>query len=469
MSDEELTKLFEGYGWHPMIVQGADLDGELAGALDTAYGEIRDLQGEARNGKRPERPRWPMLIVQVAQGLDRAEGGRRHPGRGHVEGPPGARDEGQVRPRAPQDPRGVAALLQAGGAVRRQRRADGGDPGLLPAPGDLRMGANPHVNGGKMRKDLKLPELGKHALEVAEPGRGDRQRARPAGRVLRGRLPAERRRGQLPHRLPRRGGVQPARRGVRGHRPRLGVAARSRRSTRGTPPTGASWRCSRSTTARAGCRATCSPAATACSPATRRSSRSSTGWSTSTRSSSRCPRTRPPGASRWAALNYLLTSVGWRQDHNGYSHQMPGFINSMLNRKEDTARVYLPPDANTLLATFEQVLQVHADDQPRDRLEAPAAAVAHDRRGTRARGEGSEHVRVGQQPARRPGHRARGLRHDPDDRAAGRHGAAARARPGAEGALRVRHRPVHAWRGPRRTRTGCPRATSTRCSPTTSP
>jgi xylulose-5-phosphate/fructose-6-phosphate phosphoketolase len=56
-----------------------------------------------------------------------------------------------------------------------------------------------------------------------------------------------------------------------------------------------------------------------------------------------------------AGLNYLLTSVGWRQDHNGYSHQMPGFINSMLNRKEDTARVYLPPDANTLLATMERV------------------------------------------------------------------------------------------------------------------
>jgi xylulose-5-phosphate/fructose-6-phosphate phosphoketolase len=57
------------------------------------------------------------------------------------------------------------------------------------------------------------------------------------------------------------------------------------------------------------------------------------------------------------SLNYLLTSVGWRQDHNGYSHQVPGFINSMLNRKEDTARVYLPSDANTLLATMEKCLQ----------------------------------------------------------------------------------------------------------------
>jgi xylulose-5-phosphate/fructose-6-phosphate phosphoketolase len=58
-----------------------------------------------------------------------------------------------------------------------------------------------------------------------------------------------------------------------------------------------------------------------------------------------------------ASLNYLLTSVGWRQDHNGYSHQMPGFINSMLNRREDTARVYLPPDSNTLLATMAECLE----------------------------------------------------------------------------------------------------------------
>ncbi len=58
-----------------------------------------------------------------------------------------------------------------------------------------------------------------------------------------------------------------------------------------------------------------------------------------------------------AGLNYLLTSVGWRQDHNGYSHQMPGFINSMLNRKTDFARVYLPPDANTLVATMAKVLE----------------------------------------------------------------------------------------------------------------
>jgi xylulose-5-phosphate/fructose-6-phosphate phosphoketolase len=68
LSDEELTKLFEGYGWHPLIVQGDDLDAAMAAALDTAYGEIRELQEAARGGNRPERPRWPMLVVKTLKG-----------------------------------------------------------------------------------------------------------------------------------------------------------------------------------------------------------------------------------------------------------------------------------------------------------------------------------------------------------------------------------------------------------------
>ena len=68
MSDTELTKLFEGYGWHPIIVDGKDLDGELARALDTAHSEIRELQDVARAGNPPARPTWPMLIVRSPKG-----------------------------------------------------------------------------------------------------------------------------------------------------------------------------------------------------------------------------------------------------------------------------------------------------------------------------------------------------------------------------------------------------------------
>ena len=89
-----------------------------------------------------------------------------------------------------------------------------------------------------------------------------------------------------------------------------------------------------------------------------------------------------------SSLNYLLTSVGWRQDHNGYSHQMPGFINSMLNRREETARVYLPPDANTLLATMSECLQatglinlVIANKHPMPSWLSMDDAIEHVRRG----------------------------------------------------------------------------------------
>jgi xylulose-5-phosphate/fructose-6-phosphate phosphoketolase len=68
MSDEELTKLFEGFGWHPLIVEGEDLDASLAAALDQAYGEIRSVQEESRSGKRPERPRWPMIVLRSPKG-----------------------------------------------------------------------------------------------------------------------------------------------------------------------------------------------------------------------------------------------------------------------------------------------------------------------------------------------------------------------------------------------------------------
>ena len=99
MSDEELTKLFEGYGWHPLIVEGDDqLDAELAAALDTAL--RRDPRAPGAGAQRRQAARAPALAddrAQVAQGLDRSQGGRRGQGRGDLEGAPGAGDEGEDR------------------------------------------------------------------------------------------------------------------------------------------------------------------------------------------------------------------------------------------------------------------------------------------------------------------------------------------------------------------------------------
>ena len=170
MSDEELTKLFEGFGWHPLIVEG-DGPRRRAGARRSTrrYGEIRELQDELPRGSAgPERPRWPMIVAALAQGLDRHQGARRHPGRGHLEGAPGARDAGEDQPRAPRGARGVAALLHARRSCST-RTAPRSRRSLAACPtGDLRMGANPHVNGGKLRKPLNLPDLDEHARRRPE-------------------------------------------------------------------------------------------------------------------------------------------------------------------------------------------------------------------------------------------------------------------------------------------------------------
>ena len=170
------------------------------------------------------------------------------------------------------------------------------------------------------------------------------------------------------------------------------------------------------------------------------------------------------------ALNYLLTSVGWRQDHNGYSHQMPGFINSMLNRKSDFARVYLPPDANTLVATMAKCLEctstinlVIASKHPLPQwLSMDEARGA--RRGAVRRAGGSPPAttwpsRTSCSPAA-----ARSRRWSCSPPASLLREETARA----EGPLRQRQRPLLAWRCRRLTPTACPRRTSPTCSPRTS-
>ena len=182
--------------------------------------------------------------------------------------------------------------------------------------------------------------------------------------------------------------------------------------------------------ARAGWKDICSPGGTGCSTATRPSSISSIRWSTSTPNGSRSSR-EVPWRRPIASLNYLLTSHVWRQDHNGFSHQDPGFIDYVANKKADTVRVYFPPDANTLLCITDHCLQswdrinvIVAGKQPEPQW------LDHGR-GDQALQPGHRHVGLGQQ---RPGRRARRgdglLRRRPDARDPGGGGfASPRARP----------------------------------------
>ena len=356
MSNEELTKLFEGYGWHPLIVDGPtdDLDTELGTALDTAHGEIRELQESVRSGgKRPDRPRWPMIVLKSPKGWT----GPKEVDGVKVEGTSKAHQVPAMK--AKSDP-GHLKILEDW--LRSYGPADLFDDNGGPIPeiaeacptGDLRMGANPHVNGGKLRKDLKLPDLNKHALDVSAPGQTNGSALMQLGEwyadVFRLNEKEQNFRIMCPDEVAsnRLGAVFEATDHAwewpldpeidTGHAPdgRI-MEVLSEHNCQG-------WLQGYVLTGRHGI----FPCYEAFIPIIDGMVNQYSKFLKM--SKEEAPWREPP-----AGLNYLLTSVGWRQDHNGYSHQMPGFINSMLNRKEDTARVYLPPDSNTLLATMEKV------------------------------------------------------------------------------------------------------------------
>ncbi len=223
--------------------------------------------------------------------------------------------------------------------------------------GAKRLGATPHANGGLLaarpadaaaRPTSPCPSTSRAPPCTSRPG--------SSADLLRTGHAGHRRAPRLPSRRPGRDRVQPARRRLR--RQRQGLA--------GTRPCPVDEHLDRhgrvhgdplrTHSARAGWRAICSPAGTDCSPATRPSSTSSTRWSTST-SSGCAPSRELPWRPPIASLNYLLTSHVWRQDHNGFSHQDPGFIDHVLNKSPEVVRVYLPPDANTLLSVADHVLR----------------------------------------------------------------------------------------------------------------
>ena len=360
MSNEEHTKLFEGYGWHPLIVEGTDdsLDADLAKALDTAHAEIRQLQEDSKSGKRPERPRWPMLVVRSPKGWT----GPKVVDGVQVEGTSKSHQVPAMKARS--NPEHLKILEDWLRSYRPEELFDdNGAPieavvNAAPA-GELRMGANKHVNGGKMRKPLNLPDLNKHAYNVTESARGTEEasaleqlgeyfadvfrlneenanfRIVCPDEVASNKLGAVFKATNHMYEWPLGEGVD-----AEGHAPDGRVMeVLSEHNCQG-------WLQGYVLTGRHGI----FPCYEAFIPIVDgmvnqygkflKMSRDEAKW-----------REPVPG------LNYLLTSVGWRQDHNGYSHQMPGFINSMLNRRGEFCGVYLPPDGNTLLATMEEVLE----------------------------------------------------------------------------------------------------------------
>jgi xylulose-5-phosphate/fructose-6-phosphate phosphoketolase len=353
---DELDSLFRGYGHEPLYVEGDDpetMHQRMAAVLDEAVAKIRAIQTDARENGFTERPRWPMIILRSPKGWT---------GPKIVDGKP---VEGTWR--AHQVPMAEMAtvpghvkilddwmrsyrpdeLFDATGALRREIAA-------LAPQGERRMSANPHANGGLLLRDLRLPDFREHAVDVPKPGATLAEATRVQGKFLRDVM-------------------------------KRNVSNRNFRLFSPDETASNRWNDVFDATDREST-AEIIPGDDHVSPDGRvmevLSEHQCQGWLEGYLLTGRhgffsCYEAfihivdsmfnqhakwlKTTNAIPWrrpiASLNYMLTSHVWRQDHNGFSHQDPGFIDHVVNKKAEVVRVYLPPDANCLLSVTDHCLR----------------------------------------------------------------------------------------------------------------
>ena len=344
----ELESLLVGYGYKPHFVEGEEpmaVHRRMAATMDTVIGEIKAIQRQARSGGENRRPRWPMIVLKTPKGWT---------GPKEVDG---KKTEGSWR--SHQVPFGELAekpahlkllehwmksyrpeeLFDAQGAPRPELRA-------LAPHGARRMGANPHANGGVLLKDLRLPEFRNYAMAVSKPGQVFGEATRVLGNYLRDVMKenADARNfrvvGPDETASNRLGALFDA-------TDRAWMAERFADDDHLAPNgrvleilsehTCQGWLEGYLLTGRHGLFSCYEAFIHIVDSMFNQHAK----W---LKVAKEIPWRRPI-----ASLNMLLTSHVWRQDHNGFSHQDPGFIDHAVNKKASIIRVYLPPDANTLL------------------------------------------------------------------------------------------------------------------------
>src|SRR4030095_15736195 len=357
ISREELDHLLRGYGHTPYFVEGDDpetMHQLMAGTLDTLVEDIQRVQTTARRGGgRAERPRWPMIVLRSPKGWTgpkevdgkKTEGfwrshqvpmGEMHENPAHVKVL-----EDWMKSYRPQE------LFDASGRLNEELAE-------LAPKGTRRMGANPHANGGLLLKDLKLPDFREYAVEVPRPGASDAEATRVMGQFLRD--------------------VMKQNMGDKNFRLFSPDENNSNRWQDVLEVTNRAWN------------AEILPYDDHLAPDGRvmemLSEHQCQGWLEGYLLTGRhgffsCYEAfihlidsmfnqhakwlkvcrDIPWRRSIASLNYLLSSHVWRQDHNGFSHQDPGFIDHVVNKKAEGIRVYLPPDANCLLSVTDHCLR----------------------------------------------------------------------------------------------------------------
>ncbi len=356
IDEAELVKLFEGYGYKPYLVEVEDPGPAhqlMAATLDAALADIRRIQEDARTNGFSKRPSWPMIVLRSPKGWT---------GPKVVDGLP---VEGTFR--AHQVPlanvrTNAEHLRQLEEWMKSYRPeelfdADGTlitELAELAPGGDRRMGANPHANGGLLLKDLVLPDFQSYAVDVPDPGTVVAEATRMAGQFLRDVMTsnAEARNFRV---------FGPDETGSNRLTALFDVtnrmwAAKILPTDEHLEPDGRvmemlsehlcqGWLEGYLLTGRHGLFSCYEAFIHIIGSMFNQHAK----WLKVTQG---IPWRRPI-----ASLNYLLTSHVWRQDHNGFSHQDPGFIDHVVNKKAGIVRVYLPPDGNTLLSVMDHCLR----------------------------------------------------------------------------------------------------------------
>ncbi|KKA13246.1 phosphoketolase [Sinorhizobium meliloti] len=380
--EEELRKFFEGMGYRPYFVEGRDPEDvhqKLAGVLDTVVGKIKEIWADARTNGNLKRPAWPMIVFRTPKGWTcppEIDGKKCEDYWRSHQVPMGEMDK----------PEHIRILEQWMKSYRPEELFD--ETGrltteiasLAPA-GHRRMSDNPHANGGLLLRDLKMPNFRDYAVEVTSPGATMAESARAMGKFLRDVMKAN----------------------LESKNFRL-FSPDENNSNRWQDVLEVTDRCYM---------ADIYPEDDHLSPDGRimevLSEHQCQGWLEGYLLTGRhgffscyeafihiidsmfnqhakwlkvcgeIPWRRPIGS-----LNYFLSSHVWRQDHNGFSHQDPGFIDHVVNKKADVIRVYLPPDANTLLCVTDHCLRsrdyvnvVVAGKQPAPQWLTMSEAVRH--------------------------------------------------------------------------------------------
>ncbi len=380
IDEDELDGLLRGYGHSPYYVTGEDpaqMHQDFAGALDACLDQIQDIKARARDGI-TTRPRWPMIVLRSPKGWT---GPKQVDGR-QVEG--SWRSHQVPFAAAREDPGHRQVLEEWLRSYRPEELFDAsGSPvaaiRYLHPVGDRRMSASPHANGGVLLRPLRMPDFRDYAVPVPAPGVGTAEATRVLGGMLRDvvaanpdsfRLfsPDENNSNRLDDVLQVTTRAWNARTVAQDDR--LGPDGRLMEIL--SEHTCQGWLEGYLLTGRHGLFSCYEAFVHLVDSMFNQHAK----WLHTT---NHIPWRRPV-----ASLNYLLTSHVWRQDHNGFSHQDPGFIDHVLTKKPEVVRVYLPPDANTLLSVADHCLRsrqyvnvIVAGKQPALQYLDMDSAIAH--------------------------------------------------------------------------------------------